>query len=86
MKIIALFLKIYSFILFVNVGLFFLAMITGAMRDGGFDKLIIVLFIGWMIALTIFFSAHFLQKVRRAEEKFDTIKRKYDNKKESNFE
>lgn len=77
MKLIVKITKIYSVLLFMNIGLFFIAMLTGAMRDGGVGKLFLILFIGWMIAVTIYFAGAFIQKVDRAEERFESIEKKY---------
>ena len=62
-------LKIYSIILFFNVSLFFLAMITGAMRDGGALRLFLILIAGYAIALTIYYIAVFADRVNIAEER-----------------
>ena len=77
------FFKIYSVILFFNVSLFFLAMLTGAMLEGELGKLFLILLFGWTISLTLYYTAVFMQRVRRAEErinKFFTPKhnRKFD--------
>jgi hypothetical protein len=78
------FLKIYSVILFFNVSLFFLAMIAGAMRDGGAALLFLILIIGYSIVLTLYYVAVFAERVDRAEERVNKFfdphsKRKYEN-------
>ncbi len=63
------FLKIYSVILFFNVSLYFLAMVTGAMLEGELWKLLLILFCVWSIAITVYYIAVFAERVDRAEER-----------------
>lgn len=63
------FLKIYSVILFFNVSLYFLAMVTGAMLEGELWKLLLILFCVWSIAITVYYIAVFVERVDRAEER-----------------
>ena len=71
MRSIAKFLKIYGVILFFNVSLFFLAMITGAMRDGGVGLLFLIFFTGYSIVFTLYFVANFLERIITLEERIN---------------
>ena len=66
-------LKVLTLILYFMCFLFFRVYLVGFMMDGKFVLLLLTLICGLIIALTVYFTAIFMERLKRTENRVKSI-------------
>ncbi len=75
--------SVASFIYFFCSGMYSLATVINAMKEGDLGEWLIMLIFHWSIALLLFFTGDFIKRVSSADERMQRIIKANEKTKES---